>query len=271
MPTLCDDDRQFERILQWLKQRAGLDCQFYKTNYLKRRLAIRLRATGSINYTEYYEVLRREPEEYKLLLDRLTIHVSHFFRDAAVYRFIERSVLPVLKKRDHVRVWSAGCANGEEPYSLAMLFYPIKAAGKSVTVLGTDIDQACLTRAREGLYKEISLQEVTPEMRQRFFQEAGDRWQVNSALKEMVTFESNDLTGSLPAGPFDLILCRNVMIYFTSPLQAQLMNRFYDLLRLGGYLVLGKTEVLLSEYRSCFRSVDLEERIYQRREPDLEV
>jgi len=266
MPTLCDDDRQFDRILQWLNQRAGVDCQFYKMNYLKRRMAIRMRATVSKNYTEYYDALRRDPEEYKMLLDRLTIHVSHFFRDATVYRYLERLVMPELKQRERVRVWSAGCANGEEPYSLAMLLYPIKAAGKPVTILATDIDQTCLNRAAEGLYKESSLQEVPPEMRRRFFQDQGDRFQVATALKEMVSFKINDMTGELPGGPFDLIVCRNVMIYFTSPLQGQLMTRFHELLRPNGFLVLGKTEVLLSEHRSRFRSVDLEERIYQRQE-----
>ncbi|NTV51556.1 MAG: protein-glutamate O-methyltransferase CheR [Candidatus Firestonebacteria bacterium] len=266
MPTPLNDDRQFGHILQWLNQKTGLDCQFYKINYLKRRLAIRLRATNSNNYGEYYDVLRREPEEYKILLDRLTIHVSHFFRDAAVYKCFGRLVLPELKKRERIRIWSAGCANGEEPYSLAMLFYELKLLGKPLSILATDIDQTCLTRAREGIYKESALQEVSPEMRRRFFQGSGDRWQVVSTLRELVTFEANDMTGALPAGPFDLIVCRNVMIYFTSPLQSQLMTRFHDLLRPNGYLILGKTEVLLSEYRSRYRSVNLEERIYQRQE-----
>jgi chemotaxis methyl-accepting protein methylase len=110
------------------------------------------------------------------------------------------------------------------------------------------------------------LAEVPPDLRQRFFRNQGDRWQVANVLKTLVTFESNDLAGKLPDGPFDLIVCRNVMIYFTTPLQGQLMTRFHELLRPGGYLVLGKTEVLLSEYRSRYRSVDMEERIYQQRE-----
>jgi chemotaxis protein methyltransferase CheR len=263
MPTLTDDDRQFGKILQWLNERAGVDCQFYKINYLKRRLAIRMRATSSQYFSEYYDLLRREPEEYKLFLERLTIHVSHFFRDAAVYRVLAKAVLPELKKKERLRIWSAGCANGEEAYSLAMLFHDLVNAGKPVSILATDIDEACLARAREGIYKESSLQEVPPELRRRFFQPAGENWQVIPALRDTVRFQVNDLTGDLPPGPFDLIVCRNVMIYFTSPLQGHLMTRFHVLLRPDGFLVLGKTEVLLSEHRSRYRTVNLEERIYQ--------
>jgi chemotaxis protein methyltransferase CheR len=267
LPTV-EDDRQLEQLIQLVYKRGGLDCQYYKTNYLKRRLAIRMRATGAKTFREYNIILRVDPEEYHHLLDRLTIHVSHFFRDAVMYKALSNTVVPELKKRNHIRIWSAGCANGEEPYSLAMLFYENKVRGKIVSILATDIDQACLSRAREGVYKESSLVEVAPEWRQRFFNHQGDQWVVSNELKEVVAFQPNDLTGALPAGPFDLIVCRNVMIYFTSQLQMQLLNQFYTLLSPGGYLVLGKTEVLLNECRDLYKIIDLSERIYQRRETE---
>ncbi len=270
MPSTLDDDRQFEQLLQFVLKRGGLDCQYYKTNYLKRRLAIRMRATSTKSYREYNEILRMDPEEYHRLLDRLTIHVSHFFRDAIMYQALGKLVLPELKKRDQVRVWSAGCANGEEPYSLAMLLYDLKSSARGFSILATDIDQACLVRAREGLYKETSLQEVAPEMRKRFFLQHGDQWAVSALLKACVTFQPIDLTNTLPPGPFEMIVCRNVMIYFNSQLQVQLLNQFYKLLGSGGYLVLGKTEVLLNECRSMFKIIDLSERIYQKLDVPVE-
>lgn len=260
---LNDEERQLEQLKEFLHRIGGLDCRCYKTNYLKRRLAVRMRATGLTTYREYHDLLQRDPAEYDKLLDRLTINVSQFFRDPEVYRAITRWVLPVLEKKGRANIWSAGCANGEEPYSLAMLFHERMPLGRQTRVLATDIDTTCLARAQIGRYKETSLAEVPFLMRQRYLQLQDDLWTVDPSVRSGVTFQRHDLTGEMPPGPFDLVVCRNVMIYFNRQLQERLLRGFRDLLMPEGFLVLGKTEVLLPEFRSQYRTVDVSERIYQ--------
>lgn len=266
---IIDERQQLERVMDLIQKYGGLDCQYYKIGYLKRRLAIRMRATGLKTYQEYADLLFRDSEEYHRLMSRLTIHVSHFFRDASMYKAFSEMILPELKKRSRVRIWSAGCANGEEPYSLAMLLFDYgKAQGKTLSILATDIDENCLANARCGVYKESALVELPPGFRQRFFQELPEGWTVVPEVRAMVDFRVIDLTGTLPPGLFDLIICRNVMIYFNSLLQSELLRQFYKLLNPEGFLILGKTEVLLNEYREYFKVLELTERLYQRVEPN---
>jgi chemotaxis protein methyltransferase CheR len=265
---LNDEERQFEQLREYLHQIGGLDCRCYKINYLKRRLAVRMRATGLATYREYHELLGRDPTEYDKLLDRLTINVSQFFRDPEAFRALARQVLPILEKKGHANIWSAGCANGEEPYSLAMLFHERMPLGRQSRVLATDIDTVCLARAQTGRYKDASLADVPFLIRQKYLEHQGDLWTVHPEIKAGVAFERHDLTGDMPPGPFDLIVCRNVMIYFNRQLQERLLRAFHRLLLPEGFLVLGKTEVLLPECRTLYRSVDVSERIYQVREPE---
>jgi chemotaxis protein methyltransferase CheR len=265
---LTDEERQFEALKEFLHQLGGLDCRCYKTNYLKRRLAVRLRATGHTNYRDYQDLLRRDPTEYDRLLDRLTINVSQFFRDPEAFQAIARSVLPVLVKNRRANIWSAGCANGEEPYSLAMLFNERLPVGKQTRIWATDIDPAVLVRAQAGLYKDASLADVPFMLRQKYLTRQGELWAVDPALKTGISFQRHDLTGEMPTGPFDLIVCRNVMIYFNRQLQETLLRGFHKLLAPEGFLMLGKTEVLLPECRALYRSVDVSERIYQYRAPE---
>lgn len=268
MPT--DEDRQFERLKDTIQQHGGLDCRCYKINYLKRRLAVRMRATGLTTYGEYNDLLRRDPKEYDILLDRLTINVSHFFRDLDTFKAVERQVLPELAKRRQIRIWSAGCANGEEPYTLAMLAEECLTVNRRYTILATDIDMGCLMNAQAGVYKETAMQEIPFSYRQKYFENRGESWAVVPKLKTNVSFTRLDLTGRLLPGPYDLIVCRNVMIYFNRQLQERLLKEFHQLLSPDGFLVLGKTEVLLAECRSMFRAVNLHERIYQYQEPALQ-
>jgi len=260
---LKDEERQLEILKKVVFKHGGLDCQYYKENYLKRRLAVRMRATGAETYQEYTQLLQGDPEEYDRLLDRLTINVSHFFRDPATYRTLQRLVLPVLEKRGRARIWSAGCANGEEPYSLAMLFHERMPVGRQTRILATDIDTTCLARAQQGIYKDASVAEVPFLLRQQYLEQREGQWAVRPEIKAGVAFQRLDLTGSMPPGPFDMIVCRNVMIYFNRQLQEHLIREFHRLLLPDGFLVLGKTEVLLAECRCLYTSLDISERIYR--------
>ncbi len=257
------DSFHFGRLIQMIRNEIGLDCSHYKPGYLKRRVAVRMRATQSQDYRAYEKILASNREEYDLLLDRLTINVSHFFRDVTVFEEMKKSVLPRLAQKSSVRIWSAGCANGEEPYSLAMLFDKEFPKHKHWEILATDLDPNCLLRAKVGRYKLQSLVETPPAYKARYFHQDGEFWDVNPELKKKIKFRVLDLTSDMPRERIDMILCRNVMIYFMPLLQDRLYEGFYDILKPNGFLVLGKTETMLGEQRLKFESVNGRERIYQ--------
>lgn len=260
------EDRQFHYLLQAILRRAGLDASQYKISYLKRRLAVRMRATQKTNYADYRRLLETDPQEYAYLLDRLTINVSNFFRDPGVYGQIKRKVLSQWQHQPKLRIWSAGCAHGQEPYSLAILLGEGLPTICHWSILATDIDPTVLEHARTGRYSADSIQPVLPDLRQKYFEADGEERVVKMLLKRRIEFRQHDLTGALPDEKFDLIVCRNVLIYFVGGLQERLFSGFHARLNPGGFLVLGKTETLLGEMRRWFEVVDIRERIYRRRE-----
>ncbi len=257
------DRFHFERLIQMIRNEIGLDCSHYKPGYLRRRVAVRMRATQSSTYREYEKILAARREEYGLLLDRLTINVSHFFRDNMVFEEMKKTVLPQLAQKSSVRVWSAGCANGEEPYSLAMLFDKEFPKHKYWEILATDLDPNCLVRAKEGRYKLQALAETPLAYKTRYFRQDGEFWDVDPKLKKKVKFRVIDLTSTMPDDRIDMILCRNVMIYFMPVLQDRLYESFYKILKPDGFLVLGKTETMLGDQRLKFEAINGRERIYQ--------
>jgi chemotaxis protein methyltransferase CheR len=266
---VSEEERQLELVKDWVLKHGGMDCQYYKSNYIKRRVAVRMRATGRKTYHDYLAWLQQDPEEYGRLMDRLTINVSQFFRDPDTFRALSKHLEQSVGKKRELFFWSAGCANGEEPYSLAMLLNDVLPEGIRYSILATDIDVACLERAREGIYKSNSLVNVPLHLRNRYIRPQGDRWAVAPELRQRITFQRYDLTGRMPAGPFDVVICRNVLIYFNRQLQEKLFKQFHRLLQPRGLLVLGKTEVLLAESRYLFKILDISERIYERK--DIEV
>lgn len=259
------EDRQFHFLLQAILRRAGLDASQYKLSYLKRRLAVRMRATQTSSYADYRRLLETTPQEYGYLLDRLTINVSDFFRDPGVYAQIRRKVLAQWQQQPTVRIWSAGCAHGQEPYSLAILLSEHVPAVCHWSILATDIDPTVLEHARTGRYSADSIRHVLPDLRKKYFEVSGEEQVVKLQLRRRIEFRRHDLTGTLPDEKFDLIVCRNVLIYFVSGLQERLFNGFHARLNDGGFLVLGKTETLLGEMRRWFDVIDIRERIYRRR------
>jgi len=229
-------------------------------------LAVRMRAMGIKTLSEYNNLLRQDPEEFERLLDRLTINVSHFFRDPATYKSVAQRVVPQLNGKSRIRIWSAGCANGEEPYSLAMLFKENLPSTAKIHILATDIDPTCLARAQAGSYKSHLLADVPFSMRRKYLKEEGDVYTVTPEVKSLIEFRKHDLTGPMPEGLFEVIVCRNVVIYFTRELQEHLFTEFHRLLAPDGFLILGKTEVLLADCRYLYQIIDVGERVYRKRE-----
>ena len=266
-------DREFEQLTQKISRDRGFACASYKEKCLRRRIAVRMRARGVHTYTDYARVLDSDSAEYDRLLDALTINVTKLFRNWTVYETLAEQVIPMLwnASSQPIHVWSAGCSSGEEPYSLAILFHRYAALRgqldqiERVDVLGTDIDRASLTAAERGQFTEAAFDETPADLRDRYFS-GKPPFAVAPAVRRSVRFQRIDLLEKGPphAGGFELITCRNVLIYFDRDTQERLLSRFYDALAPGAFLVLGKVETLLGPVRSRFAAVDARERIFRR-------
>ena len=267
------EDRGFDELKRRLIDMTGWDLGRFKEAYLRRRVSTRVRATGSGDWKAYGELLKQDPLELEKLRDRLTVNVTEFFRDADFWAVLEAEVLPQLLEKAlgaphrELRVWSAGCSSGEEPYSLALMF--LKAAqrqgkGVRVRILASDIDEAVLARAKEGRYPAEALRLVPDALRRDAFVADGALWQVAPWLRKAVAFRRLDLFSSPPPPGLDLVLCRNVMIYFSRDLQQRLLRAFHQALRPGGYFATGKTETVLGPARGGFQCTSARARIFQR-------
>jgi len=270
--VVFSDDQGFTALQKGIFRETGLDLSQYREKCLKRRIDVRLKATGAQTYLEYTTVLKKDPAEYARLLDALTINVSNFFRNKSTYRVIENTIIPELvslKKKQGkkiIRIWSAGCASGEEPYSIGILFNEI--LGKHITdflisIYGTDIDANILNKAKAAEYENNSVSEVEENILRRYFRYDG-KYRLKDEITQMVKFKHHNLISDKPLTHMDVILCRNALIYFTRDLQQKLFETFYEGLNKKGYLILGKTESLTGEPARMLQLVNAKERIYQK-------
>lgn len=259
-------DADFAAICTLLKGSGGVDLSGYKESCIKRRIAARIRETGHAAPAAYIDLLRNDPEECRRLLNALSIHVSRFYRDPTTFAALRR-LLPELtelvRRRDEplLRCWSAGCAGGEEPYSLAMLLSDSLPAQQPVEIRASDISAEILTQIAENHYDPARLAELSPAERQQWFTPVGADFALRPELRQRVTFFCHDLLAEQPYPAADLILCRYVMIYFAPADQERIVRSFAAALPRGGLLVLGRTEVL-RDPAGLFTPVDAAERIY---------
>ncbi|MBT0160158.1 protein-glutamate O-methyltransferase CheR [Candidatus Bathyarchaeota archaeon A05DMB-2] len=262
----------FQKLKRLLHERVGLNCSCYRDDYLKRRLAVRLRATGTNTYSRYVRYLKKNAVEYNLVLNDLTINYTAFFRDRDVYLYLEKNVLPTLFKSTEVRMWSAGCATGEEPYSLAILVHKLlgeKLPTHKVTIFASDLDEDALAKAVKGEYDRKQLRDLEDPLIDKYFSNNGASYRVKDFVRHIVRFEKRDLMKPSLHKSLDLILCRNVMIFFSRESQQHIYMRFYNALREGGYLVTGKSEVLSGEPSKRFLCADVNCRVYQKPPADV--
>ena len=268
-----DDEAGFKALTRRVSREAGLTLDAYKDKCLRRRLLVRMRACSVHTYAEYMAVLDRTPGEWEKLKDALTINVTRFYRNPETWDRLRTDLLPELlqARQGRLAAWSAGCSSGEEPYTLAMLCAEAAAAAghpswiERVRVTATDIDRASLERAAAGLYPQAAFLEAPAWITEKYCTAAGESWQVSDAVRRMVTVRRLDLTREvIPAASYDLIFCRNVVIYFDRPTQERLFAQFAEALHPGGILVLGKVETLLGVARERLTLVDARERIFRR-------
>jgi chemotaxis protein methyltransferase CheR len=253
---------------------GGIDLNRYKDRCVLRRIAVRQRACGAADLRAYLRRVSRDPVEREQLVKALTIHVSQFLRNPSTFQAIQSEVIPaILEEKARtggraLRLWSIGCACGEEPYSLAILLSeaaPEAVSRHSTAIYGTDIEPDCLRAARRGRYSAVSLKSVPARWTQRYFDAVGTEYEVVPDIRRMVYFKHHSILDPIPFGRIDLMVFRNVLIYMTDPLQEQVLLRLAGALNAGGYLVLGKVEGPTGAARDQFAPVNLPERIYRKR------
>ncbi len=261
----------YKRLLNYIKTVLKIDVTQYKDNYIMRRLRVRMKATKCNTFKEYYEYLRTHPEEKEKLEETLTVNVTEFWRDITVYKEIQKIIDNFVKdkSRKKLRIWSAGCSSGEEPYGVAII---VKEAMNKhnrklfdAKITGTDIDKEVLAKARRGVYHIKQLKNLPPTIIQKYFTKLNEEeYMIKPEIKKIVTFKIHDLIKDPPLKNMDMILCRNVIIYFDKKIQAEIFLKFYEALNPGGFLILGKTEILHGKAKELFKTYNARERIYQK-------
>ena len=267
------DEPGFLALLKKIEREKGFRCSSYKDTCLRRRISVRMRAKSAATFADYAGILDTDQSEYDRLIQALTINVSRFFRNPETFACVATKVIPELiaARSPLIRVWSAGCATGEEPYSLAVLFreHAISAGDEKsldrLRIIASDVDREALAVASRGRYADTAFVDTPPAVVERYFPVENGMHTVVPQIRNLVTFEQRDLLdGSGPGGRLHMIICRNVIIYFTRESQERLFERFHDLLLPGGFLVLGKVETLLGRSRELFAPVSSRERVFRR-------
>jgi two-component system CheB/CheR fusion protein len=259
----------FERLLDHLRQSRGVDFAAYKRNSLVRRVTKRMHSVGMLTFDAYLDYLQLQPNEFQPLLNTILINVTSFFRDPDVWAYLDGVILPELLEKCTVsrplRVWSAGCASGEEAYSIAMLLAErlgIEATRERVKIYATDIDEDALTEARRAKFRVADTHDLPPGLLEKYFVVEGNTAALKRELRRTVMFGRLDLLQDAPISRVDLLLCRNTLMYFNSEAQARVLSRFSYSVNAEGFVVLGRAEMLFS-HTAMFFPVDLPRRTFK--------
>lgn len=262
---------EFQSLLQTIQRLFHIQCANYKEDYIKRRLASRMNSRRITTYRGYQEYLLQNVDEREALKNALTINVTKFFRDPSVFESLKADVfLPILRQKKRLRLWSAGCSSGEEPYSYAIVIHDITSLQKDVdwTVIATDIDDTILKKAKEGIYEKSSLELVSESQLRRHFRQRDDgRYEIKPHIREKVKFQHHDLMSGIPVSRYlDVISCRNVTIYFNDRQKNELVRMFHQGLAPGGFYVMGMSEFLSREVEGLFAPYRPLQKIFVRKD-----
>src|SRR5215217_2372259 len=263
-------DRDLEVLLDYLRRSRGFDFSGYKRTSLSRRIDKRMQAVGVDDYLSYLDHLEVDPEEFAQLFNTILLNVTSFFRDPPAWEYLSAEIMPRLvagKDDDEpIRIWSAGCASGEEAYTLAMVVAEAlggDAVRERVKIYATDVDEEALTQARQARYSAKQVEGVPPELLERYFERNRADYVFSKELRRSVIFGRHDLLQDAPISRIDLLVCRNTLMYLNSETQAHVLARFSFALREGGFLLLGKAEMLLA-HSNLFTAIDLKSRVFQK-------
>lgn len=247
-------EQDYFLFVQHVKKKYGINLSFYKEAQMKRRLTSLREKRGFSTFQEFIKAVDKNQELYNEFLDRMTINVSEFFRNGSRWDVLKDKIIPLLSAK-RLKCWSSACSTGEEPYTLAMIFryyYP----DLQPDILATDIDEGAIKKAREGIYPERSLKEVPVNIKKKFFREDNGLFYLNQEIKTSVKYKKIDLLTDLFDHDYDLIICRNVMIYFTEEAKHLLYQKFSKALKPGGILFVGSTEQIFNPAQYQLETVD---------------
>ncbi len=270
--SLDIEDEYLAEISLILEMRYNFSMSIYKDKCMKRRVAIRMRSCRCPDASSYCNLLRQSEQERELLKKTLTIHVSQFFRNPSMFEKLRSEILPDLFQRavtsqGLLRLYSLGCAGGEEAYSLGIIlreFFAGELLHTSTEICAFDIDADILKAAAFAQYNEDRQHDLTDAIRDRYFVKNGSRLQLSTNIRKMVTFHQRNIIEVESFEPCQLVLCRNTLIYFNRAGQEKILRGIAHILPTGGILVLGKSETLVGDIRGLFTSVCPVERIYRR-------
>jgi chemotaxis protein methyltransferase CheR len=249
-------DNDYQEFILQVKRKTGIDLALYKEAQMKRRLTTFYEKKGYSSFSEFFHAMNQHRNLFNEFLDRMTINVSEFYRNRQRWEVLENKILPnLLNQRVPLKIWSAASSTGEEPYTLSMLLsshIPLR----NISILATDIDVNAIQKAKIGIYPERSLQEVPKPKKDQYFRKQGDYYEVSEEVKRTVSFKQQNLLADPFEKNFDLIVCRNVLIYFTEEAKAILYKKFSDALKPGGILFVGSTEQIFNPIKYNFEIED---------------
>ena len=285
--------RNLQAILDYLRENRGFDFSGYRLSMIERRLMQRFSAKGNKDRVSYLQYLKGHPDELDRLVDALTINVSRFFRNTFAFEYLARKILPLIiqekvRLKDHsLRVWSAACSFGEEPYSIAILIRELldkEDLSLNLNIFATDIDKGALIEAEAAVYPFNSIRNVKYGLLKRYFTPVKTRgskkgatsaeevFRLNRAITDLVSFSLYDMLDKRSYAPpesifgsFDMVLCRNLLIYFNMEHQDIIFDKLYRSLSNNGYLILGDAEIPAMKYQRHFKQVDPLYHVYQKR------
>jgi two-component system, chemotaxis family, CheB/CheR fusion protein len=268
--TALEPGPPFEALLHYLRQTRGFDFTSYKRTTLCRRVAKRMAEVQVGSFDTYVDYLEVHTDEFAQLFDTVLINVTAFFRDPEVWATVASDVIPKIAadkaSGEAIRIWSAGCASGEEAYTLAVLFAEalgVEEVRARVKIYATDLDEGALSAARQGAYSPRVTEALSPELREKYFEAADKRYVFRQDLRRSIIFGRHDLTVDAPISRLDLLVCRNTLMYLNAEAQHGVLERLSFALNPEGFLLLGRAEMLLS-HPGLFQPVDMKARVFQK-------
>ncbi|MFC4022942.1 CheR family methyltransferase [Oceanobacillus longus] len=233
-------------FIQYVKRKLGIDLSLYKETQMKRRITTLRNKRGYPSFVSYFEALGKDKEMLNEFTDRLTINVSEFYRNPKRWDVLKDRIIPkLLKKNNRISIWSAACSTGEEPYSLALM---IKEHFSTATIqlMATDIDDTVLSKAKQGIYTEQALKELPETLKKKYFEKTGSLYKIDESIRKNITFKKHNLLADSYPKNMDLIICRNVLIYFTDQAKEEIYRNFSGALKSDGILFVGSTEQIFN-------------------------
>ena len=267
---MSTQDDRFDDLLSYIGRELDFETDFYNNSYLDRRITARMRRTDIEEYGAYQRLLDRDDEEKDALLDSLSINVTGFFRNPDAWEKLRLVLRELTDNNRRVRIWSAPCADGREPYSIAMLALDDdEIADHRIEITATDINHDTLADARAGVYETSQTSDIAEELEplddyQLYVDQDENQFTVKDRVKDLVSFEQHDLIRGDEKTDFDLVLCRNLLIYIDSSFKVPIFETIRGSLRTDGYLMIGMTETLPTECRDDFEPAYKQQRIYRR-------